>query len=171
MQRIRLTHCGGLPVPLSTVAMPGLRKRLAVAAIVLLPFLCGSRFVQQVQLRIEGFLGAAADQVKPWAMVQVQIGNAEPRPFALLNIITLNGGGPTGADILERVMPIHPNFILDANPELLAKMSSAQPNQYLKITGWSAFGPQRVLVSQVELSEPITGPTPTPSLRKKLLGF
>ena len=41
----------------------------------------------------------------------------------------------------------------------------------LKIVGYLAFSPQRVLVQTVEISEPITGPTPTPSLRKELLGF
>lgn len=147
------------------------RRILLAAVVAAVPFLGAVRFAQQVQLRIEGFLGATAREVRPWAMVDVSIGGSPPRPFALLNIVTLNAGGPTGADILERVLPVHPNFILDANPELLAKLSAAKPDEYMRITGWSAFGPQRVLVSEVEVSAPITGPTPTPSLRRKLLGF
>ena len=44
---------------------------------------------------------------------------------------------------------------------VLEKISTAQPNQDLQITGYTAFGPQRMLVSNVERSEPIVGPTPT----------
>jgi hypothetical protein len=104
-------------------------------------------------------------------MVDVMIGSDPPRKFALTNIIVLSVGPVMGADILQAVEPIHPNFIWNGDPKLLEDIATAQPNQYLKITGYLAFGPQRVLVQTVEKTPPITGPTPTPSLREQLLGF
>lgn len=135
------------------------------------PFLVALGFLRQpVQVRIEGYLGASAQQVKPWEMLDVQIGTWPARKFALTNIIALSGN-VLGASILEQVEPIHPNFILNGDPNLLAEIASAAPNQLLKITGYTSFGPQRILVQTVEMSAPITGPTPTPSLEKELLGF
>jgi hypothetical protein len=148
------------------------RLAMALALVVSAACLVGWRALgNPIQVRIEGFLGASAEQVKPWEMLDVQIGTEPQRKFALTNIIVLSVSGVMGADILAQVEPIHPNFILNGDPNLLAEISSAAPNQYLKITGYTAFSPQRILVQTVDKSEPITGPTPTPSLLKKLLGF
>ena len=148
-------------------------QRLATALAIALSatLLLGIRgFREPIQVRVEGFLGATAKEVRPWEMLDVMIGTEKPRKFALTNIIALSGS-VLGADILAQVEPIHPNFIFNGDPNILEQISSAAPNQYLKITGYTAFGPQRILVQTVEKSEPITGPTPTPSLRKELLGF
>lgn len=140
---------------------------LALGATALLGF---RGFREPIQVRIEGFLGTTAKAVRAWETLDVQIGTDKPRKFALTNIIALSGS-VLGASILEQVEPIHPNFILNGDPNLLAEIASAEPNQLLKITGYTSFGPQRILVQTVDKSPPITGPTPTPSLRKELLGF
>ena len=69
------------------------------------------------------------------------------------------------------MQPIKPNFVFQGAAEQLRKIRTSKPNQLLKITGYTQFGSQWVLVNRVERSAPITGPTPTPSLREKLLGF
>lgn len=150
-----------------------MRRILLVLLLLATPGLLGQRGLRQgIQIRIEGFLDADPAQVHPWANLEVNIGSARnARRFMLTDIVSLSAGGPLGSDILEQVMPLHPNFIFNANQPLLDQISAAKPNQYMKVVGYLAFSPQRVLVQTVEISEPITGPTPTPSLRKELLGF
>ncbi|MBU6282924.1 hypothetical protein KGQ64_11835 [bacterium] len=150
-----------------------MRQRLAVLLLLLIPGLLGMRgFNQQIQLRVEGFLDADPGQVRPWANLEVNVGSARnTHRFMLTDIVSLSVGGPMGSDILEQVMPLHPNFIWNGDQALLDQISAAKPNQYVKIVGYLAFSPQSLLIQTVEISEPITGPTPTPSLRKEILGF
>lgn len=124
-----------------------------------------------VQVRIEGYIDATEEQVNPWAMLDVWLERAPNRRFALTNVIVLSPGPISGPDVLAAVQPLHPNVIFNGDRSLLDEIGSAQPNQYLRITGYTAFGPQRILVTNVERSAPITGPTPTPSLRQKIFGF
>jgi hypothetical protein len=124
-----------------------------------------------VQVRLEGYIDASDKEVNPWAMLDIWLERAPGRRFALTNLIVLSAGDVSGPDILAAIQPLHPNLILNGEPALLEQISTAQPNQYLKITGYTAFGPQRILISNVERSAPITGPTPTPSLREKIFGF
>ena len=56
---------------------------------------------------------------------------------------------------------IKPNFIFAGGDKTLAEIASAEPNQLLKITGYTQYGSRWVLVQTVEKSAPITGPTPT----------
>lgn len=125
----------------------------------------------QVEVRIEGYLGDYDAQVQPWKRFQVRVGEGDLIPFALTNLVTLTSTGPTAAELVSQVQPIKPNFIFQGSPELLEEIRSAEPNQLLQITGYTKFGSQWVLVNRIERSAPITGPTPTPSLREKLLGF
>jgi hypothetical protein len=139
---------------------------LALAATV------GTGFLpRQVEVRIEGYLGGTREQVRPWQMLWVRIAEDELEPFAMTNLITLTATGPSAAEIVEQVQPIKPNFIFQGSKEQLEEIRTALPNQLLKITGYTRFGSQWVLVNRVERSEPITGPTPTPSWREKFLGF
>lgn len=124
-----------------------------------------------VQVRVEGYIDADEKQVNPWAMLDVWLVRAPGRRFALTNLIVLSPGPISGPDVLAAVQPLHPNVIFNGDASLLDEIGSAQPNQLLRITGYTAFGPQRILVTNVERSAPITGPTPTPSLRQKLFGF
>lgn len=126
---------------------------------------------RQVEVRIEGYLGASRAEVQPWKMFQVRIGESDLIPFALTNLVTLTTTGPTAAQIVAQVQPIKPNFIFQGSAEQLEEIRSAKPNQLLQITGYTQFGSQWVLVNRVERSAPIVGPTPTPSLREKILGF
>ena len=125
---------------------------------------------QNIQVRLEGYLDGTREQVHPWEMLEVRVGEAAVRSFAMTNIISLSPS-VMGADILQAVEPLHPNFILTGDPKLTDQIAAAKPNQLLKITGYTSFGPQWILVTLVEVGEPVTGPTPTPSLRKELLGF
>jgi len=140
--------------------------------LVLAPALLGGAVLRDpVQVRIEGYIDASEKQINPWAMLDVWLERAPDRRFALTNLIMLSSGPVSGSDILAAVQPLHPNIIFNGDRALLDQISSAEPNQYLKITGYTAFGPQRILVTHVERSAPITGPTPTPSLRERLFGF
>ncbi len=124
-----------------------------------------------VQFRLEGYIDATEQQVNPWMMLDVWLERAPGRRFAMTNIIVLSAGPVTGPDIMAAIQPLHPNMILNGDAALLEKISTAQPNQYLQITGYTAFGPQRMLVSNVERSEPIVGPTPTKSMAEKVFGY
>lgn len=150
-----------------------MRRTLLALLLLACPGLLGLRgFPQQIQLRVEGFLDADPAQVHPWVTLDVAIGSTRNvHRFLLTDIVSLSAGGPMGSDILEQVMPLHPNFIWNADHALLDQLSAAKPNQYVRIVGYVAFSPQRLLIQTVEISEPIVGPTPTPSLRKELLGF
>jgi hypothetical protein len=137
-----------------------------------LPFLSGGGIPlrEPVQVKIEGYIDATEQQVSPWAMLTVWIERPPDRKFALTNLIVLSAGQVSGPDVLAAVQPLHPNIIFNGDASVLDQISSAQPNQYLKIIGYTAFGPQRILVTNVERSAPITGPTPTPSLGQRLFG-
>jgi hypothetical protein len=126
---------------------------------------------RQVQVRIEGYLGATRRETRAIEELQVRIGEKDLRRFALTSITNIGGGPPLGQDLVEQVEPIKPNFIFTGAPELLAEIASAAPNQLLRITGYTQYGSQWILVQTVDMSAPITGPTPTPNLREKLLGF
>jgi hypothetical protein len=123
-----------------------------------------------VQVKIVGYIDASEEQVNPWAMLDVWIERGPNRKFALTNLIVLTAGPISGPDVLAAVQPIHPNFIFNGDAGMLETISTAQPNQLLQIIGYTAFGPQRILVTNVERGAPITGPTPTPSLGQKLFG-
>ncbi|MEW6271852.1 MAG: hypothetical protein AB1689_21425 [Thermodesulfobacteriota bacterium] len=136
-----------------------------------LPLLSGQRVIREpVQVKIEGYIDATEQQVQPWAMLDVWLERPPNRKFALTNLIVISAGEVSGSDVLAAVQPIHPNFIFNGDADVLEKISSAQPNQLLKIIGYTAFGPQRILVTNVDRSAPITGPTPTPSLGQRLFG-
>jgi hypothetical protein len=124
-----------------------------------------------VQVRIEGYIDATEQQTNAWMMLDVWLERAPGRRFALMNIIVLSAGDVSGPDIMAAIQPLHPNLILNGDAPLLEQISTAQPNQYLKITGYTAFGPQRILVTNVERSAPIVGPTPTKSMAEKVFGY
>jgi hypothetical protein len=128
-------------------------------------------FREPVQFRLEGYIDATEQQVNPWMMLDIWLERAPGRRFAMTNIIALSAGPVSGPDIMAAIQPLHPNMILNGDAALLDKISTAQPNQYLRITGYTAFGPQRMLVTNVERSEPIVGPTPTRSMAEKVFGY
>jgi hypothetical protein len=151
------------------------RAALAAAALCLiaaLPAIARGGVIRDpVQLRLEGYIDATEQQVNPWMMLDIWLERAPGRRFAMTNIIVLSAGNVSGPDIMAAIQPLHPNMILNGDPPLLEKISTAQPNQYLQITGYTAFGPQRLLVTNVERSEPIVGPTPTKSMAEKVFGY
>jgi hypothetical protein len=152
-----------------------MRRRVALLVLALLPAVpammgIGGRALENLEVRIEGYFDRTRREVNGWKNLDIQIGTNKPRKFALTAITVLSGRS-MGAEVLKQVEPVHPNFYFDGDPKLLEQISSALPNQLVKVTGYTAFGPQRILVNKVEVSEPITGPTPTPNMRKKLLGF
>jgi hypothetical protein len=127
--------------------------------------------VRQVQVRIEGYLGATRNETRALEELDVRVGDSPMRKLALTDITVLSGGPPMGDDLLQQVEMIKPSFIFTGGDDLIREIASAQPNQLLKIVGYTQLGSQYVLVQTVEKSAPITGPTPTPNLREKLLGF
>ncbi|MBM4247154.1 MAG: hypothetical protein FJ148_25735 [Deltaproteobacteria bacterium] len=140
-------------------------------AMLLSVVLVGGADVRQLQVRFDGYLGATRQEAGAFQELQVRVGEGALQPFALTNVMSLMGGGPVGTDIVDQMLPIKPNFIFTGDAKLIERIASAKPNQLLRITGWTQWGSQYVLVETVEESEPVTGPTPTPNLRKKLLGF
>jgi len=133
--------------------------------------LLGGLESRQLQVRFEGYLGATQRETRAVEELQVRIGDGPLRSFALTSIVSLMGNGPMGMDILQQVDMIQPNFIFTGDQKLIDQIAAAQPNQLLKITGYTQYGSQFVLVERVEESAPITGPTPTPSWRERFLGF
>jgi hypothetical protein len=140
-------------------------------AIALSVLLAGGLDFRQLQVRFEGYLDATQSETGAWQEIEVRIGDGPMRGFAMMNIVSLMGGGPSGWDILEQVEPIKPNFIFTGDQKLIDQIANAKPNQLLKITGYTQYGSQFVLVQTVEESAPVTGPTPAPSWRERLLGF
>lgn len=140
-------------------------------AMLLSALLVGGPDVRQLQVRFDGYLGATQKEANAFEEITVRVGDGPLQRFALTNVVSLMGGGPMGTEIVDQMLPIKPNFIFTGDPKLIERLASAKPNQLLKITGWTQWGSQFVLVETVEESEPVTGPTPTPNLRKKLLGF
>jgi hypothetical protein len=133
--------------------------------------LAGGLDIGRLQIRIDGYLGATQSEAHALQEIDVRVGEGPLRPFALTNIVSLMGRGPSGQDILEQVEPIKPNFIFTGDPALIDRIARAQPNQLLKITGYTQYGSQYVLVQSLDESAPVTGPTPTTSWHEKLLGF
>jgi len=131
----------------------------------------GAADFRQLQIRIDGYLGSGQREARAWAEVDVRVGDRPIVPFAVTNIVSLMGGGPMGADILQQMEPIKPSFIFTGDDRLIDQIANAKPNQLLRITGWTQYGSQFVLVESVEESAPVVGPTPTVSLRERLLGF
>jgi hypothetical protein len=141
----------------------------AIAALSVL--LTGGAEFRQLQVRFDGYLDATQSETGAWQVADVRIGDGPMRGFAIMNVVSLMGSGPSGWEILEQVEPIKPNFIFTGDQKLIDQIARAQPNQLLKITGYTQYGSQFVLVQTVEESAPVTGPTPTPSWRERLLGF
>jgi hypothetical protein len=146
-------------------------RRIAVLLAGLLSVGFGGGVLGRYQVRFEGYLGGDAAQIHPMQNLTIRIGEGELRKFALTNIVMLSPGDVSGSDLLYQMLPVKPSFIFAGDEELLEKIRTAQPNQLLEITGYTSLGSQWVLVGTVERSAPITGPTPTPSLREKFLGF
>ncbi len=131
----------------------------------------GGGSMGQLQVRFEGYLKGDPAQIHPLENITIRIGEGNLVTFALTNIIMLSAGDVSGTDVLDQMTPVKPSFIFAGDEELLKKISTSLPNQLLKITGYTSYGSQWVLVETVEQSAPITGPTPTPSLRERFLGF
>lgn len=131
----------------------------------------GAGDFRQLQIRFEGYLGATQRDARAWEELQVRVGEGPPTSFALTGIVSLMGGGPTGMDVLQQMEMIKPSFIFTGDQKLIDQMAAAKPNQLLRITGWTQYGSQYVLVESVEESAPVVGPTPTVSMRERLLGF
>jgi len=125
----------------------------------------------RLEVRIEGFLRGDRAVLHPIADISIRIGTAELEPFAVTNVVMLSPGDVSGTDLLFQMTPVKPSFIFAGDEKLLDEIRTALPNQLLKITGYTSYGAQYVLVNQVERSPPITGPTPTQSLRERFLGF
>lgn len=131
----------------------------------------GTGDFRQLQIRIEGYLGATRQDARAWEELQVRVGEGPLTSFALTSIVSLMGGGPTGMDVLQQLEMIKPSFVFTGDAKLIDQIAAAKPNQLLKITGWTQYGSQFVLVESVEESAPVVGPTPTVSMRERLLGF
>ena len=143
----------------------------AMTSLVLVGFGGGGSLFGQLQVRFEGYLKGDPAQIHPLENITIRVGEGDLETFALTNIIMLSAGDVSGTDVLDQMTPVKPSFIFAGDPKLLEQISGAKPNQLLKITGYTSYGSQWVLVETVERSAPITGPTPTPSLRQRFLGF
>jgi hypothetical protein len=148
------------------------RRRMTwFAGLLSLLLASGATDLRQLQVRIEGYLGATRQETQAWEVLDVRVGDRPMQTFAMTNIVSLMGGGPMGADIVQQVEMIKPNFIFTGDAKLTDQIAGAKPNQLLKITGWTQYGSQYFLVETVEESAPVVGPTPTVSMRERLLGF
>jgi hypothetical protein len=125
----------------------------------------------KLEVRFEGYLNGDVAQIHPIADITVRIGTGGLQQLALTNVVMLSPGDVSGTDVLFQQTPVKPSFIFAGDEKQLDEIRTALPNQLLKITGYTSLGDQYVLVNRIERSAPITGPTPTQSLRERFLGF
>lgn len=124
---------------------------------------------QAVQLRIEGFFGAAPEGVRAMRTVDVRIGRETTRRLAVRRIVNL-ASGPLGATILDEASRFRPSFRFTGDRALVAQLEEAPDGRPVTITGNLTSG-RNVLLARVEVdapsapttSEPAPTATPPPS--------
>jgi len=82
--------------------------------------------------------------------------------YHLYDLRVVNSGR-LGEEILFAVAATKPNFYLFGDPDQMATLASATPQQLLTITGWRRVGSRTLSITEVALA-PLTTPTPEPTL-------
>lgn len=136
---------------------------LLVVALALSGTADARRARQPVQLRIEGFFGAAPEGVRPMRTVEVRVGRDVTRRLAIRRLVNL-GSGVLGATILDEASRFRPSFRFTGDRALLARLEGAPDGRPVTITGNLTSG-RNVLLARVDLEEPsattTSAPTPT----------
>jgi len=118
-----------------------------------------ARVRQPITLRIEGFLDAAPEGVRPQRKIQVRIGRDETRTLAVTRL-TNQGAGPHGQTILGDAARYRPAFRLVGDEALVAKLAGAPQGARVTLTGNLSSG-RNVLLTIADV-EPVAGPSPAP---------
>lgn len=131
---------------LSAVALIG----ALVAELASRPGLADARVRRPILLRIEGFLDAAPDGVRPLRTIEVRIGKEKTRSLAVTRIVN-QGEGPLGPSILDEVARYKPAFRLLGDAAIVAKLASAPPGARVTLTGNLSSG-RNVLLSSADVT-------------------
>ncbi|MBM4243658.1 MAG: hypothetical protein FJ148_07575 [Deltaproteobacteria bacterium] len=116
-----------------------------------------ARVRQTIMLRIEGFLDAAPEGVRPQRKIQVRIGRDATRSLAVTRLAN-QGAGPHGQTILGEVARYRPAFRLVGDDALVAKLAGAPPGARVTLTGNLSSG-RNVLLTSADV-EPVAVPPP-----------
>ena len=144
-------------------------RRAVVAAAVLLacataaavasrPRIADARVRRPITLRIEGFLDAAPDGVRPLRTIEVRLGKETSRPLAVTRIVN-QGEGPLGATILGEAARYEPAFRLLGSKEIVARLVAAPQGSGVTLTGTLSSG-RNVLLSVADV---VPGPAASPA--------
>jgi hypothetical protein len=110
----------------------------------------GARIRRPITLRIEGFLDAAPDGVKPLRTIEVRLGKEKSRMLAVTKIIN-QGSGPLGQTILDEAARYKPAFRLLGDTEIVAKLVAAPQGARVTLTGNLSSG-RNVLLSIADVA-------------------
>jgi hypothetical protein len=138
---------------------------LLLAALTLTGTADARRARQPIQLRIEGFFGAAPEGVRPMRTVDVRVGRDTTRRLAVRRIVNL-GSGTLGATILDEASRFRPSFRFTGDRALVAQLEEVPDGRPVTITGNLTSG-RNVLLARVEVDAPSAttadpAPTATP---------
>ena len=131
---------------------------LACAGLGALPRSADARVRRPITLRIEGFLDAAPEGVRPARTIEVRIGREKTRSLAVTSISN-QGQGPHGQTILNEVARYRPAFRLLGDAALVARLAAAPKGARVTLTGNLSSG-RNVLLSIAEV-EPVPAASPT----------
>ncbi len=133
---------------------------LALAALGAPPRAADARVRRPITLRIEGFLDAAPDGVRPQRTIEVRIGREKTRSLAVTGISN-QSQGPHGTTILNEVARFRPAFRLLGDAALVARLADAPKGARVTLTGNLSSG-RSVLLTVADV-EPVAAPAASPA--------
>ncbi len=133
---------------------------LALSSFAALPRTADARVRRPITLRIEGFLDAAPEGVRPQRTIEVRIGRETTRSLAVTGISN-QSQGPHGATILNEVARYRPAFRLLGDAELVTRLAGAPKGARVTLTGNLSSG-RNVLLTIADV-EPAPAAAPAPA--------
>lgn len=160
-----MSRIAGVRRPSSRRAVCAALAVLALASIVAAPRTAEARVRRPITLRIEGFLDAAPDGVRPQRTIEVRIGREKTRSLAVTGISN-QGQGPHGVTILNEVARYRPAFRLLGDASLVERLASAPKGARVTLTGNLSSGRNVLLtIADVEAApaaSPAAAASPAP---------
>jgi hypothetical protein len=133
---------------------------VALAALAASPRTADARVRRPITLRIEGFLDAAPEGVRPQRTIEVRIGREKTRSLAVTGISN-QSQGPHGATILGEVARYRPAFRLLGDEALVTRLADAPEGARVTLTGNLSSG-RNVLLTIADVA-PAAAAAPSPA--------
>ena len=138
---------------------------LALATLVALPRDADARVRRPITLRIEGFLDAAPEGVRPQRTIEVRIGREKTRSLAVTGISN-QSQGPHGTTILNEAARYRPAFRLIGDEALVTRLVNAPKGARVTLTGNLSSGRNVLLtiadVDATPAAAPAAAASPAP---------